>query len=65
MNDSSQSKKTVLDIINFMSRKWDISKSRITLRLCRTTADIIKVDVQRLEAFDKSSVVSIADLING
>lgn len=48
-----------------MSRKWNISKSRITLRLCRTTADIIKLDLSRLEAFDKTSVVSIQDLING
>jgi len=53
----------VADIITFMSKKWGINKRNINLRLCRSTADVIKMDLKKLEVFTINSRVSLAKLI--
>lgn len=60
--ENSQNK-TVKDIIQYMSNKWQIRKSRILLRICRSPADLVKLDINHLDTYTKKSDNKLIDLI--
>ena len=52
------------DIIAYVCKKWELQRSQIELRLCKSTADIVQQDVKCLTKFDKTSDMKIVDILD-
>ncbi|CDW84879.1 UNKNOWN [Stylonychia lemnae] len=55
--------KSVRDIINFICQKWQLRRSQVELRLCRSPAEIVQQDSRSLHKFDYKSQTKIVDLL--
>ncbi len=63
-NGQSENKqKTVKDIIDFVSKKWNLQHNQVELRLCKSTADIVQQDTKNLMKFDWGSKQKISELL--